>query len=537
MKICPTCQQQFPNGFQYCPNDTDMLLTAEDYLRRTKPIAQTPPPAEPVGRPASEATPLTRPLAQEAPKAPATEHPLTQPVSRPAQQQAEPVRRPPQTAQAPTAPVAPPTGSFVPPAAERPGNFNPAQRNAPPPNKPIGKVGSGALVSAGAAAMTNRDDLSFSVPDQGGLIERLSAALRNISESFKSGGPVKPGDTGDFHFLIKDESLVQRVGRELQAATDEFKRDPKTFIVTTIKGEGTSKQRQRWLLNGIAGAVITYSLFFFAIPTIILLIWGNNPVIAEEKKEDPLQVLADLTMPTTETKVKKAEVKKGKGGFTGGEKPVIKQAHGGGGANAKTPASKGAPPLMALTPQIIPPNPEPPKIKNPSLVVASTAYGDPKALPQIKGPIGDPLGVPAPPTPGSGGGTGIGQGQGGGVGRGRGGNAGGGDSDFGGGRGTGGSGGVEEMGRNGAGRPTILYKEKAKYTEEARQNKVQGIVVLNVIFTAEGRITNVRVVRGLPDGLTEKAIEAAQRIRFNPATKNGAPVSVRGNLEFSFNLY
>jgi TonB family protein len=192
---------------------------------------------------------------------------------------------------------------------------------------------------------------------------------------------------------------------------------------------------------------------------------------------------------------------------------------------------------MALTPQIIPPHPEPPKIKNPSLVVASTAYGDPKALPQIKGPIGDPTAPPAPPSSGSGGGSGIGQGQGGGVGRGRGGNSGGGDMDLGGGRGTGGSGGVEEMGRNGAGRPTILYKEKAKYTEEARQNKVQGVVVLNVIFTSDGRITNIKVVRGLPDGLTEKAIEAAQRIRFNPATKNGAPISVRGNLEFSFNLY
>jgi hypothetical protein len=41
----------------------------------------------------------------------------------------------------------------------------------------------------------------------------------------------------------------------------------------------------------------------------------------------------------------------------------------------------------------------------------------------------------------------------------------------------------------------------------------------------------------LPDGLTEKAIEAAKKIRFNPAVKNGAPVSVRGQLEFSFNLY
>jgi TonB family protein len=99
----------------------------------------------------------------------------------------------------------------------------------------------------------------------------------------------------------------------------------------------------------------------------------------------------------------------------------------------------------------------------------------------------------------------------------------------------GGGGGVQPMTANL--RPKILYTEKPKYTEEARQNKIQGTVVLSVIFSADGRISNIRVVRGLPDGLTEKAIEAAQKIRFNPAVKNGAPVSVRTNLEFSFNMY
>jgi TonB family protein len=83
-------------------------------------------------------------------------------------------------------------------------------------------------------------------------------------------------------------------------------------------------------------------------------------------------------------------------------------------------------------------------------------------------------------------------------------------------------------------RPTIVYREKAKYTEEARDKGVAGTVVLNVVFTADGKITNVRVVKGLPDGLTEKAIEAALKIRFNPAVKDGAPVSVSGNLEFTF---
>ncbi|MCI0665856.1 MAG: TonB family protein, partial [Acidobacteria bacterium] len=116
-----------------------------------------------------------------------------------------------------------------------------------------------------------------------------------------------------------------------------------------------------------------------------------------------------------------------------------------------------------------------------------------------------------------------------GVGPGRGGNIGGGDTAIGDGRS------IEPM--TNSLKPTILYKEKAKYTEEERQNKIQGIVILNVVFTADARITSVKVVRGLPDGLTEKAIEAAQKIRFQPAVEGGQPVSVRGNLEFSFNLY
>jgi TonB family protein len=85
-------------------------------------------------------------------------------------------------------------------------------------------------------------------------------------------------------------------------------------------------------------------------------------------------------------------------------------------------------------------------------------------------------------------------------------------------------------------RPTILYKEKARYTDQARQNEVEGTVVLNVVFGADGRMTGIRIIRGLPDGLTEQAITAAQAIRFEPAVKDGQRVSVRGNLEFSFNL-
>lgn len=86
-------------------------------------------------------------------------------------------------------------------------------------------------------------------------------------------------------------------------------------------------------------------------------------------------------------------------------------------------------------------------------------------------------------------------------------------------------------------RPVILYKEKATYTRTARDNGIQGVVILHVVFSADGTLTNIKVIQELPDGLTEQAINAAKKIRFKPAMRNGTPVSVRGNLEFSFNLY
>lgn len=85
-------------------------------------------------------------------------------------------------------------------------------------------------------------------------------------------------------------------------------------------------------------------------------------------------------------------------------------------------------------------------------------------------------------------------------------------------------------------RPTILYREKAEYTQEARDENVEGSVVLSVVFGADSQISGIKVIRALPAGLTEKTIEAAKKIRFKPAMKDGQPVSVRVTLEFHFRL-
>ena len=62
-------------------------------------------------------------------------------------------------------------------------------------------------------------------------------------------------------------------------------------------------------------------------------------------------------------------------------------------------------------------------------------------------------------------------------------------------------------------------------------------MLLSATFQLDGQLKGIKVVRGLPDGLTRKAIEAVQKIRFEPATKDGVPISVRAQVEFNFALY
>jgi len=81
---------------------------------------------------------------------------------------------------------------------------------------------------------------------------------------------------------------------------------------------------------------------------------------------------------------------------------------------------------------------------------------------------------------------------------------------------------------------TILYKEMVECTEIARINRLKGPIVLSAFFSANGWLSGIKVVRGLPDGLTRRAINVMKRVRFTPASLNGAPVTVRGNIEFDF---
>lgn len=73
-------------------------------------------------------------------------------------------------------------------------------------------------------------------------------------------------------------------------------------------------------------------------------------------------------------------------------------------------------------------------------------------------------------------------------------------------------------------RPKALNSPAPYYTQAARRNGVEGSVYLRVLVGEDGKVEMAKVVRGLPDGLTEEAIKAAYRLKFEPAKKEGKPV-------------
>lgn len=338
----------------------------------------------------------------------------------------------------------------------------------------------------------------------------------------------------EFHFLLESESLIVRLKRELAGAIDELRLNPRAFLKGLLRGEGSTRQRKRLLQAGVATAALAYASVMLAVFIIGMFKSDRLVDAVDDSPGTDIRVIIPPPIPTKAERVK--DVTKSGAGFLGGsaERPQPERAKGGGGRNDNAPAIKGEMPTPSLHPQVNLPDLKPPKL-NPALVAPETIYADDAFRRRISGQYGLRDGQENIPSLGNGKGAGVGPGDGDGYGPGKKGNLGGGEMSIGSRPPTGNGDGVYQQSRNL--KPTILYREKAKYTEEARQNRIQGSVMLSVIFGADGRIHNIRVVRSLPYGLTETSIEAAQRIRFQPAVLNGRPVSVQVTLEFNFALY
>jgi TonB family protein len=97
---------------------------------------------------------------------------------------------------------------------------------------------------------------------------------------------------------------------------------------------------------------------------------------------------------------------------------------------------------------------------------------------------------------------------------------------------------VAEVGANVSSLPACLYCPRPDYSDAARDHKFQGTVDLLVLIDEDGLPKKIVVTHPLEYRLTEKAIEAVQKWKFNPAKDpDGRPVAVWTPIEVTFRLY
>jgi periplasmic protein TonB len=121
---------------------------------------------------------------------------------------------------------------------------------------------------------------------------------------------------------------------------------------------------------------------------------------------------------------------------------------------------------------------------------------------------------------GTGSGTGLGEGTGSGIGPGSG----------------GGTGGGPYRAGSGIEAPRILREVKADYSDDARRRGITGDVVLEIVVLRDGSVGDIKIVRGLDGGLSERAVQAVRQWRFVPARRLGMPVDVIVEVAVEFKL-
>lgn len=365
--------------------------------------------------------------------------------------------------------------------------------------------------------------------------------------------------------LLSERSLISRLGSEARFLLESFKRawpqfkaEPLVFtksqflrLQNTLRQTMSRPQAATALLTALAVVLgVTLSVF-------LLDSRAKSSATNNEPDEELVPTMTfdfrDDQNPDSKPGVGandngRVGVNNGRGEGSG-PKPARAKGGGGGGNLSQFPSSQGRLPQPSVIPAAIPTT----YARLPQTLPEAGINIDPvlwKDLPFRN--YGDPRSKSVVPANGPGKGGGVGTGEGLGIGEGNGtgfgpgnkNNMGGGDGT----RGCCGSGGSsgnnpnpdpERVFRVGevTTRARVLSKPEPQYTEEARRTQITGTVILSVVFSRTGQVTNIRAVQPLCCGLTEKAIAAARLIRFAPATREGQPVSTRMQLEYNFNLY
>ena len=80
--------------------------------------------------------------------------------------------------------------------------------------------------------------------------------------------------------------------------------------------------------------------------------------------------------------------------------------------------------------------------------------------------------------------------------------------------------------------PQINGVPNVEYPDAARKNGVEGVLKANLTLGEDGKVRDIIISQGLPDGVTEAFTKAAQSMYFLPAKKNGKPVAIKMSIDF-----
>jgi periplasmic protein TonB len=84
--------------------------------------------------------------------------------------------------------------------------------------------------------------------------------------------------------------------------------------------------------------------------------------------------------------------------------------------------------------------------------------------------------------------------------------------------------------------PAVIHKVAPEYTDQARQQHIEGTVILYTKVGTDGQAHDIRVIRKLGYGLDEKAVECLEQWRFKPGMKDGEAATVPATVEINFHL-
>ena len=331
-------------------------------------------------------------------------------------------------------------------------------------------------------------------------------------------------------FMQSNPVDIDRITAPAANREDTYSSDRDNGFHITVIEDKNVKQRAKLLMATVGMMVIVL------MGSLVYSIFSKDLDIGAINDEMFNALLIEDVPMTVEEEKQQKEDKKGGGG-------------GGGGREEKEETTKGDLADQSKTPTR-PPDAKTPRMENPSLRLDPPQTEGNQKFEKKFDRWGDPNGRYASLSNGTGSGGGQGSGRGTGQGSGNGTGAGSGNgSGSGGGNGDGnGDGDGSGSGRGENSPPpskpagvtqalSITSKPKPGYTDSARTSNTQGVVILRVTFLASGQIGSISTVKGLPNGLTEKAMEAAKRMTFVPKKIDGVGQAVTKQVEYSFAIF